>query len=104
MKAVFPSGLCEPSSTRISDIIASLSSFRSFEAVRVSILTKSIAESHAEYYKLMISSDEASHVTGFRTAVALAASAVLTIAQTLQLCGLYLEEIVRHFPVEIQGR
>jgi hypothetical protein len=104
MKAVFPSGLCEPGSTSVSEIIASLSRFRFFETVRVSILTKNIADSHAEYYKMTISTEEACHITGFRTAVALAASAVLTIAQTLQSCGLHLEEIARHFPVETQPR
>ena len=100
VRLAFPNGICEPGSVCVSSIIASLSRFRNFEAVRVSILTKSIAQSHAEYFKMMISSEEVCHITGFRTTVALAASAVLTIAQCLQFCGLHLEEIARSFPLE----
>ena len=100
IKVVFPRGLCEPGSCSVSNIIASLSRFRYFEAIRVFILTKSVANSHVEYSKMNITSEDAHHITGFRTTVALAASSVLTIAQSLQLCGLYLEEIARAFPLE----
>lgn len=100
MKVAFPRGLCQPGPCTVPNIIASLSCFRNFEAVRVSILTKSVANSHADYYKVLISSVEAFHSIGFRTTVALAASSVLTIAQCLQFCGLHLEEIARSFPLE----
>ena len=100
IKVVFPRGLCEPGSCSVSSIIASASRFRYFEAVRVLILTKSVAEGHAEYSNMMMTPEDAFHMTGFRTTIALAASSVLTIAQCLQFCGLYLEEIARSFPLE----
>jgi len=99
MKLAFPRGLCEPGSCSVSSMIALLSHFRSYEAIRVSILTKTVADNHAEYFKTMMSSDMG-HTTGFRTTIALAISTVLAIAQCLQFCGLHLEEIVRYFPLE----
>lgn len=99
MNLAFPRGLCEPGSCSVSSSIALLSRFRSYEAIRVSILTKTVANNHAEYFKTRMSSDMG-HTTGFRTTAALAVSSVLTIAQCLQFCGLHLEEIVRYFPLE----
>ncbi|KAL7522405.1 hypothetical protein ACHAWX_007087 [Stephanocyclus meneghinianus] len=101
MKSVFPNGLCEPGSSSVSNIIVAISGFRKFEAVRLSILTKSIAGRYADDFNMLIASgNEINYPPGFRMTLALALSSVLTIAQSLQVCGLHLEEIVRAFPLE----
>eukprot|EP00804_Cyclotella_cryptica_P008073 CCRYP_004573-RA/>CCRYP_004573-RA protein AED:0.13 eAED:0.13 QI:288/1/1/1/0/0/2/635/899 len=100
-KVVFPRGLCEPGSGSVSNMIVAISGFRSFEVVRLSILTKSIADRHADNFNMLIASgNEISYPPGFRITVALALSSVLTVAQGLQVCGLHIEEIVRAFPLE----
>jgi hypothetical protein len=101
MKLVFSRGLCEPGSSSVSNIIVAISGFRKFEALRLSILTKSIADRYADDFNMLIASGyDINYPPGFRMTLALALSSVLTIAQSLQVCGQHVEEIVRAFPLE----
>ena len=49
---------------------------------------------------LIASGYDINYPPGFRMTLALALSSVLTIAQSLQVCGQHLEEIVMAFPLE----
>ena len=99
MKVAFPNGLCEPGSCSVSNTITAISDFRNFEATRISILTQSFAERHTQYYNMLMAMEGAAYIPGFRITLALASSAILSIAECLQHCGLHLEEIVRAFPL-----
>jgi hypothetical protein len=97
---VFPHGLCRPGSCTLSDTIKAVAAFRNFEDVRLSILGD-VADRHAAYLSMITASgEEVRYNPGFRLTLALASSAIITIAQCLQNCGLHLETIVRSFPLE----
>ena len=100
LRCVFPNGLCRPGACEISQIIIAISTFRRFEDVILAILGD-VEDRHATYMKLINSSGEAVRYTpGFRLTLALAESAILSVGQNLNRCGLHLERIVQFFPIE----
>ena len=100
LRSVFPNGLCRPGNCEVSKVIRAVASFRNFEDTRLAILSD-IGDRQATYLNMISLSGEAKRYTsGFRVALALAASAILTIGESLENCGKHLETIVQSFPIE----